>query len=199
MMRAIALGLLVAAAVSLPSYAAETDGPPSLINEKEALRIGVQSRLAAKPGDTAARKAQKDALIKYYLVPEQPLLWVDENGLTERAKQVMAEIGKADDFGLTASDYSLPDPAGFNASDPKSRDWLADAEMKVSYAVLDYANDARGGRIEPLRAEQESRSGACAPQSVGGAGIRSPSAQTPPPISGASSPTSRNSRRFGRS
>ena len=139
MMRAIALGLLVAAAVSLPSYAAETDGPPSLINEKEALRIGVQSRLAAKPGDTAARKAQKDALIKYYLVPEQPLLWVDENGLTERAKQVMAEIGKADDFGLTASDYSLPNPAGFNASDPKSRDWLADAEVKVSYAVLDYA------------------------------------------------------------
>ena len=151
MMRAIALGLLVAAAVSLPSYAAETDGPPSLINEKEALRIGVQSRLAAKPGDTAARKAQKDALIKYYLVPEQPLLWVDENGLTERAKQVIAEIGKADDFGLTASDYSLPNPAGFNASDPKSRDWLADAEVKVSYAVLDYANDARGGRIEPLR------------------------------------------------
>ena len=151
MMRAIALGLLVAAAVSLPSYAAETDGPPSLINEKEALRIGVQSRLTAKPGDTAARKAQKDALIKYYLVPEQPLLWVDENGLTERAKQVMAEIGKADDYGLTASDYSLPNPAGFNASDPKSRDWLADAEVKVSYAVLDYAKDARGGRIEPLR------------------------------------------------
>ena len=151
MMRAIALGLLVAAAVSLPSYAVEPGGPPSLINEKEALRIGVQSRLAAKPGDTAARKAQKDALIKYYLVPEQPLLWVDENGLTERAKQVMAEIGKADDYGLTASDYSLPNPAGFNASDPKSRDWLADAEVKVSYAVLDYANDARGGRIEPLR------------------------------------------------
>jgi len=151
MMRAIALGLLVAAAVSLSSYAAEPDGPPSLIKEKEALRIGVQSRLAAKPGDPAANKAQKDALIEYYLVPEQPLLWVDENGLTERAKQVMAEIGKADDYGLTASDYSLPNPAGFNASDPKARDWIADAEVKVSYAVLDYAKDARGGRIEPLR------------------------------------------------
>ena len=59
MMRAIALGLLVAAAVSLPSHAAEPDGPPSLINEKEALRIGVQSRLASKAGDTAARKAQR--------------------------------------------------------------------------------------------------------------------------------------------
>ena len=151
MMRAIALGLLVAATVSMPGYAAEPDGPPSLIKENEALRISIPGLLSTKAGDTASRKAQKDALIEYYLVPEQPLLWVDENGLTERAKQVMAEIGKADDYGLTASDYALPNPAGFNASDPKSRDWLADAEVKVSYAVLDYAKDARGGRIEPLR------------------------------------------------
>jgi L,D-transpeptidase YcbB len=151
MMRTLALGLLVAATASLPGYAAEPDGPPNLINEKEALRISIQGLLSAKARDTASRKAQKDALIEYYRVPDQPLLWVDEKGLTERAKQVMAEIGKADDYGLTASDYSLPDPAGFNASNPKSRDWLADAEMKVSYAVLGYAKDARGGRIEPLR------------------------------------------------
>jgi murein L,D-transpeptidase YcbB/YkuD len=151
MMRAIVLGLLVAAVVSLHGYAAEPDGPASLINEKEALRVDVRGLLAAKAGDTAARKAQKDALIEYYLVPDQHLLWVDENGLTERAKLVMAEIAKADDYGLQASDYALPDPAGFNASDPKARDWLADAEVKVSYAVLDYAKDASGGRIEPLR------------------------------------------------
>ena len=68
----------------------------------------------------------------------------------------MAEIGKADDYGLTASDYALPNPAGFDASDPKSRDWLADAEVKVSYAALDYAKDARGGRIEPLRLSKNS-------------------------------------------
>ena len=150
-MRAIVLGLLVAAVVSLHGYAAEPDGPASLINEKEALRVDVRGLLAAKAGDTAARKAQKDALIEYYLVPDQHLLWVDENGLTERAKLVMAEIAKADDYGLQASDYALPDPAGFNASDPKASDWLADAEVKVSYAVLDYAKDARGGRIDPLR------------------------------------------------
>ena len=57
------------------------------------MRIDVRGLLAAKAGDPAASKAQKDALIEYYLVPDQPLLWVDENGLTERAKLVMAEIG----------------------------------------------------------------------------------------------------------
>ena len=150
-MRAIGLGLLMAAVVSLPGYAAEPDGPANLITQAEALRIGVQGLLSSKSGDTATRKAQKEALIEYYLVPDQRMLWADENGLTERAKLVIAEIGKSDDYGLNASDYTLPDAAGFNASDPKAREWLADAEVKVSYAVLDYTNDARGGRIEPLR------------------------------------------------
>ena len=165
MTRAILLGLLVAGVFSLPGYAAEPDGPASLINAKAALRIDVQALLAAKAGGPPARKAQRDALINYYLVPDQNLLWVDENGLTERAKLVMAEIAKADDYGLRPSDYALPDPAGFTASDSKARDWLADAEVKVSYAVLDYAKDARGGRIEPLRVSKNSRSHTRASQS----------------------------------
>ena len=151
MMRAFLLGLLLAATASLPGYAAEPNGPENLIDQTEAVRIGVQDLLAEKAGDTSMRKAQKDALIEYYLVPDQPLLWVNDNGLTDRAKSVIAEIGKADDYGLTASDYKLPDASAYNASDPKAKDWLADAEVKVSYAVLDYTNDARGGRIQPLR------------------------------------------------
>jgi L,D-transpeptidase YcbB len=149
-MKPITLGLLIAASVSLPGYAAEPDGPANLITRTEAVRITVQNLLSRK-SDTSSRKAENDALVEYYAVPDQRLLWVDENGLTERAKVAMAEIGKADDYGLSASDYTLPDAAGFNASDPKATDWLAGAEMKVSYAVLDYANDARGGRLEPLR------------------------------------------------
>jgi L,D-transpeptidase YcbB len=149
-MKPIALGLLIAASISLPGYAAEPDGPANLITRTEAVRITVQNLLSSK-SYTGSRKAENDALVEYYSVPDQRLLWVDENGLTERAKIAMAEIGKADDYGLRASDYALPDSGGFNASDPKATDWLAGAEMKVSYAVLDYANDARGGRLDPLR------------------------------------------------
>ena len=39
-------------------------------------------------------------MVEYYSVPDQPLLWVDEKGLNERAKSAMAEIAKADDYGL---------------------------------------------------------------------------------------------------
>jgi murein L,D-transpeptidase YcbB/YkuD len=150
-MKPIGLGLLMAAALSLPAFAAEPDGPANLIDKTEAVRIGVQGILSGKPTSTNAQKAQREALVEFYSIPDQRLLWVDQNGLTERAKLVMAEIAKADDYGLRASDYALPDAGSFNASDPKARDWLADSEVKVSYAVLDYAKDARGGRIEPVR------------------------------------------------
>jgi L,D-transpeptidase YcbB len=148
-MRRVGLGLLAAACFSVPGFAAEPDGPASLITQAEGLRISIQGLVSSKSGD--AGRGQRDALIEYYGAPDRNLLWVDENGLTERAKLVMAEIGKAEDYGLRASDYPLPDPASFNASDPAARNWLADSEMKMSLAVLDYAKDARGGRIEPLR------------------------------------------------
>jgi murein L,D-transpeptidase YcbB/YkuD len=150
-MKPLGLGLLAAAAFSLPAFAVEPDGPANLIDKTEAVRIGVQGLLSNRSASTDAQKLQREALVEFYSVPDQRLLWVDQNGLTERAKSVMAEIAKADDYGLRASDYALPDAASFNASDPKVREWLAESEVKVSYAVLDYAKDARGGRIEPLR------------------------------------------------
>jgi len=147
-MRPIALGLVLAAC-SLPAFAAEPDGPGELITKTEAVRIAVQNKLS--PKSPSARKNEQAALVEYYAVPDQPLIWVDNKGLNERAKLAMAEIAKADDYGLKASDYTLPKAAGFDPKDPKATDWLADAEVKLSYAVLDYANDARGGRIDPQR------------------------------------------------
>ncbi len=151
-MRPIVLGLIAAWCLGLPAYAAEPDGPADLINQSEAVRIAVQGKIAERP---AARKAEQVALLDYYSVPDQKLLWVDENGLNARAKSAMAEIAKADDYGLKASDYDLPKPEQFNPLDAKAGDWLAEAEAKLSYAVLDYAADARGGRINPQRISGE--------------------------------------------
>ena len=151
MMRAILLGLLVAGVFSLPSYAAEPDGPAEPDQAKEASAHRRASRLAAKAGGPAASKAQKDALIEYYLVPDQPCSGSMRTASPSAPSRSWRRSAKADDYGLPPPITRLPNPAGFNASDPKARDWLADAEVKVSYAVLDYAKDARGGRIEPLR------------------------------------------------
>ena len=144
-----ALALIATASLSMPGFAAEPDGPASLIARTESVRIAVEDRLQARFSPSSAREAEQDALVQYYAVSDQDLLWVDENGLTQRGKAVIAEIKQADDYGLRASDYALPNPNGFNAYDTKANDWLADTEIKISYAVLDYARDARGGRIDP--------------------------------------------------
>ena len=154
----IALTLLLTAPASLPALAVEPDAPQALITPSEAIRIAVQNRLSAKfTATTDHKKDEQGALVEYYAVPDQRLLWVDEKGLTDRGKAVMAEIEKADEYGLRASDYALPTPDSFNASDANATDWLADAEIKMSFAVLDYARDARGGRIDPAAHFPQSR------------------------------------------
>ena len=148
----IAFALFLAAPLTAPALAVEPDAPQALITRTEAIRLAVQNRLSEKfTTTTDTKKSEQGALVEYYAVPDQRLLWVDENGLTDRGKSVMAEIEKADDYGLRASDYALPDAAGFNPSDANATEWLADAETKISYAMLRYARDARGGRIEPSR------------------------------------------------
>src|SRR5262245_24281421 len=139
--------LLLAAAMSGPASAAEP-GMGAPLTRNEEIRIAIQQQLAAKfTTATKTKMSEQGALVEFYAAPEQRPLWVDENGLTERGKAVIAEIEKADDYGLRARDYALPaDGAGRTATE-----WLADAEIKISFAVLDYARDARGGRIEPER------------------------------------------------
>jgi L,D-transpeptidase YcbB len=150
-----ALGLFVAAAMPLllgssGLLAAEPDGPEALIGAQEALTIAVATRAGEKFAKTASR-AEPKGILDYYATPEAKLLWVDENGLTPRAKAVIEEIGKADDYGLRASDYDLP-RAGDVSTETAA---LADAEIKLSLAALRYARDARGGRIEPVRLDPD--------------------------------------------
>jgi murein L,D-transpeptidase YcbB/YkuD len=148
----IALTLFLAAPLGAPAFAAEPDAPGTLISRTEAVRLAVQTQLSGKfTTTTEQKKDEKGALVEYYAVPDQKLLWVDANGLTDRGTAVVAEIRRADDYGLRASDYKLPDMASFDASASDAVDRLAAAEIEISHAVLDYSYDARGGRIDPQR------------------------------------------------
>jgi murein L,D-transpeptidase YcbB/YkuD len=138
---AAAIGCLAAFA---PARAAEPDGPAALIGPAEALRITIVTRVA----DKSKTGAEMKALADYYADPAATVLWVDDHGLTARAKAVMEEIGKADDYGLRASDYALPRLDHFDAKSAGAAAALADAEIKLDLAVLRYARDARGGRFD---------------------------------------------------
>ena len=96
-------------------------------------------------GDTKSlTKADREALTAFYEGRGDDLLWVSGTAFTARAQSAMAEIAKADDWGLDASAFELPAaPAANTPAD------LAAAELKFTQAIIKYASHARGGRMDP--------------------------------------------------
>ena len=121
---------------------AEAPAPP----QANALPIdGVRAKLQ----DSALRKdAHPDdlaALDAFYAERTDPALWMSETALSEAGQAVMDELGKADDWGLTAASLKIPAVPGSSAS----ADELAAVEIALSLAVLRYARYAKGGRTIP--------------------------------------------------
>lgn len=93
------------------------------------------------------RAVQEDivAVASFYAAETTEPIWTDKNGFTDRAKKAAKVISKADDWGLKAADFDLPQLSG---GSPGS-EVLAAAELKLAIAVLKYARHARGGRLRP--------------------------------------------------
>jgi len=124
---------------------AETAAPVPRIVEVDPVVAQVRQQLAtARIGDATA--AERAALKAFY-AERSAAIWVTSEGFTDRARHAMAEIAKADDWGLQASAFTLPTLPPANRS-PAA---LADAEIKLSFAVLEYARHARGGRLDPAQ------------------------------------------------
>jgi murein L,D-transpeptidase YcbB/YkuD len=93
---------------------------------------------------TAAASDLK-ALKEFYGAYEGAPLWVTDDGFTAKAQELIAEIGKADEWGLKASSFDLP-----SADDrPATPDAMADDELQLSVALLGYARQAQIGRLSP--------------------------------------------------
>ncbi|HMK42452.1 MAG TPA: L,D-transpeptidase family protein [Methyloceanibacter sp.] len=123
--------------------------PPSATGEKPADPIILAIR--AKLADPATRKgvASDDlaALQSFYAERTDAPLWITGMGFSARAQAVIAEIEKADDWGLPSDAFELPPPADL----PANVEAQASDEVKLDLAILKYARFARGGRLSPLR------------------------------------------------
>jgi murein L,D-transpeptidase YcbB/YkuD len=109
----------------------------------------VIASIRSKLGDASLRKGAdvKDlaALEAFYAERSDPPVWITGMGFSAKAQAAINEIGKADDWGLTAYAFELP-PAG---DLPDNADDQAIAEIKLQLAILKYARFARGGRVDP--------------------------------------------------
>jgi L,D-transpeptidase YcbB len=129
-----------------PAVAVEPDIPEKLLTEADALAVIIRQKAADKATAATSATDDRQAISQFYAERGGKPAWIDGSGLNARARDVMAEIRKAGDWGLQASAYELPEPqSGAHAS----VDAAASAEIKLSQAVLKYARHARGGRFNP--------------------------------------------------
>ncbi|MCC7251981.1 L,D-transpeptidase family protein [Hyphomicrobium sp.] len=130
------------AAQPAPAAGASTEAaaPPP----KPQLGALVRTRLDARAGTMTEIEQQEAAALRaFYEGRADAPLWIADGALNDRAVLAIAEIKKANDWALDASAFELPEATG-----TLSEESAADAELKLSLAVLTYARHARGGRIE---------------------------------------------------
>ena len=138
------------AATSLPDYKPE---PPALepaapvsaapVAPVDPLGAAVFARL----GETAPlllrlTGKERDAIRSFYEARAYKPLWVVDGAWTEPAKAVAARLAASAEDGLDARAYPVPTLA--EKPDEKA---VADADLRLSAAVILYARDARGGRV----------------------------------------------------
>ena len=102
----------------------------------------IKDLLSARAARFFDRKAERAAAEAFYKERDYAPLW-SANG---SAKAATARLKASDADGLTPSDYETPDFAA--ATTPEA---LAEADLKMSATVLDYARHAQGGRIHYSR------------------------------------------------
>jgi murein L,D-transpeptidase YcbB/YkuD len=88
------------------------------------------------------RKAERAAVEKFYTAREYAPLWTQSGALTQSGTGVIARLKDAASDGLNASDYPVPDFAAATTPDA-----LAEAELKLTASMLDYARQAQSGRM----------------------------------------------------
>jgi murein L,D-transpeptidase YcbB/YkuD len=98
--------------------------------------------LATKSQRYFDRKPERVAAEKFYNTREFAPLWTQGGTLTASAKGVIARLKDAAAEGLNAGDYPVPDFAAATTPDA-----LAEADLKLTASMLDYARQAQSGRM----------------------------------------------------
>jgi murein L,D-transpeptidase YcbB/YkuD len=141
-----------AAAPVVPAAAPAQDATPAPAAEAPpAAPLTLDQRIAQKvqeligtKGDRILDRKYKAAVEAYYQARSYAPVWIDDGIENKRAKAATTYLGGVDADGLDPADYIVPSFAGDEAA-------LAEAELKMTAAVLQFARHASTGRIHYSR------------------------------------------------
>ena len=137
------------AAASTPVTAAPAVAPapaPVVANADQPVMDALHDLISTRLSRVVERKAERTAVEAFYSSHDYAPIWFGINGPTERAKQAMTHLRNADADGMDPADYPLPTLAA--GATPAA---LAEAEMRLTDSVLDYARQAQMGRVHYSR------------------------------------------------
>ena len=127
------------------AIASEQTGAPdplaALDPTDRAVAEKIHDLLTVKNDKLFANKRERAAVESFYQARHLAPLWLDKGVENARARAVIARLKSADTDGLDINDYNTPTFAGL------SPDALAEAELKLTQAVLTYARHLQAGRF----------------------------------------------------
>ena len=92
-------------------------------------------------------QADREALARFYDQRFGEPLFVSKDGLNAAANGVIETFNKSDGWGLSNDDFKFP-VLNKSPSGDYDEEALADAELKLALAAMQYAREARGDRID---------------------------------------------------
>ena len=124
---------------------AAPDPLASLDPADRAVAENIRDLLATRAEKLFASKKERAAVEAFYQNRNLAPLWLEKGVENARAGSVIARLKDADADGLEAGEYKTPDFAGFGP------DALAEAELRLTRAVLTYARHVQAGRFPYTR------------------------------------------------
>lgn len=92
-------------------------------------------------------KSELQAVATYYASRNNMPLWLNEKGWSAEASSLIDRLSRAEEDALDPSDY----PVRMGDATGLSTPLIAETDISLSLAIVAYARDARGARIEPAR------------------------------------------------
>src|SRR5262249_18042884 len=136
---------LAADPAAVTEQAVPVDPLASLDPADRVIAEKMRDLLAATSDKIFASKKERAAAEAFYQTRNFLPLWLDTGVENARATAAIARLKHADGDGLEVSDYKTPSFAGLG------NDALAEAELKLTQAVLTYARHVQAGRFAYTR------------------------------------------------
>ncbi|GEP09130.1 L,D-transpeptidase family protein [Methylobacterium gnaphalii] len=125
-----------------PATAAPTAPTQALDPQGEAILARLKD---GKPLLARLTPKEREAMQVFYSIADYKPVWIDGGAFTPAAQSLITRLRAAAEDGLNPSAYPIPVLAGAGVTMSPAE--IADAELKLSAAIVLYARDARGGRV----------------------------------------------------